>query len=93
MLIIYFYITIVAFLICQVMVPIISRLAIKVELGIDRPSQHKIHQYEVPRLGGIAILSGFFISVLFFVEQESHALRGFLLGGVLIFLTGLIELF
>ena len=91
MLIIYFYITIVAFLICQVMVPIISRLAIKVELGIDRPSQHKIHQYEVPRLGGIAILSGFFISVLFFVEQESHALRGFLLGGVLIFLTGLID--
>jgi UDP-GlcNAc:undecaprenyl-phosphate/decaprenyl-phosphate GlcNAc-1-phosphate transferase len=81
-----------------VLVPLVSRYAIQAGL-YDAPGHRKIHQYPVPRLGGVAIFASFIIG-LGVVGAFGHSPTVFLLGkgnlgllagGTLIFLLGLLD--
>lgn len=84
-----FYILITALMTSVVLIPPISRLSVRVG-GMDSPDERKVHQNDIPRLGGIAIFCAFLFSVLFFIDID-HQTRGFMAGAVVIFLTGLAD--
>jgi len=71
------------------MTPPMSHLAIRIG-GIDKPDDRKVHSYETPRLGGIALFCAFLFSVLFFIDIDRQ-IKSFLAGAIVIFLTGLVD--
>ncbi len=54
------------------------------------PDARKVHETPMPRLGGIAIFLSFLLSVIVYVPVTS-VVRGFLAGGLIIFITGLVD--
>jgi UDP-GlcNAc:undecaprenyl-phosphate GlcNAc-1-phosphate transferase len=55
--------------------PLVRRLALRFG-AVDRKTRRKIHDRDVPRLGGIAIAAGFFVSIsilAFFVQAQTNA--------------------
>lgn len=84
-----FYIFLTSLMTAVVMVPSVSKLAIRIG-GIDKPDERKVHCTETPRLGGIAIFCAFLFSVLFFIDIDRQ-IKAFLAGAVVIFLTGLVD--
>ncbi len=85
----YFYIFIASLMTAMIMIPSVSKLAIRIG-GIDKPDDRKVHCTETPRLGGIAIFCAFLFSVLFFIDIDRQ-IKAFLAGAVVIFLTGLAD--
>lgn len=69
--------------------PLSSRLARAVG-AVDQPSDRRIHRTPTPRLGGLAIMAGFFIPVLWFVPGDPGT-RGLLAGALLITLLGAVD--
>ncbi len=57
---------------------------------VDRPSGRKIHNDEVPVIGGIGIFCGFIVSLFTLNLPEEHIL-GFVLPAILIFVVGLVD--
>lgn len=53
-----------AFITSFVITPYTMRLAHKVG-AIDVPNTRKVHKTPIPRLGGLAIISGFLVSVIY----------------------------
>ena len=49
-----------------------------------------IHTYPVPRGGGLAIFTGFFLSTVYFLGIDKHSL-GILLGGLLLAVVGFLD--
>lgn len=84
-----FYIFFTSLMTSVILIPPISRLSVRVG-GMDAPDERKVHDNEIPRLGGIAIFCAFLFSVLFFIDID-HQLKGFMAGAVVIFLTGLAD--
>jgi len=78
-----------AFLITLMSTPIIRNWANEKKL-VDKPSERKIHSDHIPRIGGIAILMGFLIP-LFLFASITAPFRGLILGGLIIFATGLLD--
>ncbi len=65
-------------LLTTVLVPVFIRYAVTLRL-VDEPSDHrKIHDHSVPRSGGLAIVIGVFVSLLFWVGFDSDYLMLFL---------------
>ena len=59
--------------------------------AIDVPKDsRRIHKSPIPRLGGLAILVGFLISVLLFVDITLQ-IRGILMGAIIIAIIGVID--
>ena len=84
-----FYTFITALFTSLLMVPFLRRWAL--ERGeLDQPDERKQHTVPMPRLGGIAIFLSFLFSAIIFVPI-SHCTRGILAGGLIIFVTGLID--
>lgn len=90
-----------AFITAYVVTPYSMRLAKKVK-AIDNPSERRINKVPMPRLGGLAILCGFFVSIIYLiislelenkiVLQEYHIkLIGLFLGIIIISLVGFID--
>jgi UDP-GlcNAc:undecaprenyl-phosphate GlcNAc-1-phosphate transferase len=55
----------------------------------DKPGKHKIHKYEVPTLGGIAIFGGFSIGFLMFVNGHMGSISYFMAAVIILFFIGL----
>ncbi len=71
--------------------PLVRILAFKTGIGLDIPKDNRrMHKVPIPRLGGLAIFLGFFISVLLF-SQIDRPLRGILLGAVMIVVLGALD--
>lgn len=85
----------VAALICAILMayaftPIVRVLAFKIG-AIDIPKDdRRMHKKPIPRIGGLAIFLGFFITCLFFCEF-SRELFLMLLGGMLIVILGIVD--
>lgn len=80
---------IVAFLVCIVLTPSVIRFATRKKL-FDIPDERKIHQKDIPRLGGTAIISALFISILLTSGPDNLIeLRYFLAGLLMLFFVGL----
>jgi len=72
-----------------IMVPFLRTWALSRDT-VDVPDARKVHTTPTPRLGGIAIFLAFLISAQTFVPMEP-VVRGILVGGLIIFLTGLVD--
>ena len=55
-----------AFITAFVITPYTMRLAAKVG-AIDVPNERRINKVPMPRLGGIAVISGFFVSIIYLI--------------------------
>jgi len=80
---------IVAGLVVLAVTPLAMRLARAVG-ALDHPSDRRIHREPTPRLGGLAILAGFLVPVLFFLPDDPAA-RALVVGAVLITMLGAID--
>ena len=80
---------VVAFLICYLMTPQVKRFAESVG-AIDEPNERRINILPIPRMGGLAIFTGFVFSSLLFVDM-SMPVMGLLLGAVIIAVMGALD--
>jgi len=83
------YIFVTALFAALTMVPVLCNWALE-NNKVDLPDARKIHKTPVPRLGGVAIFLAFLCSQLLYVEM-TREMRGILAGGLVIFLTGLLD--
>ena len=72
--------------------PIARNFAYKIG-AIDVPrDKRRMHKKPIPRLGGLAIFSGFYVSVLVFCTQYmTKEIRGMLIGSVIIVALGIFD--
>ena len=95
------FIFVTASLASLVLTPVIRHLALHFDLT-DKPSARKIHSERIPRLGGVALFTSFFLPFLFlllfsrynstaqtFFADSTHLC--FATGALLIFLLGLLD--
>ncbi len=78
-----------AFFISILSVPLTAQLARNLG-AIDAPDERKVHQVEMPRLGGLAIFVAFMLSVAIFT-QVSGPMLGLFLGAIIIFSVGVAD--
>ncbi len=83
-----------AFAISIVMTPIAKTISIKVG-AIDYPKDRGMHKKPMPRMGGIAIVCGFLITVLmispFINHLETKKLFGLIIGSAIIAVLGAVD--
>jgi UDP-GlcNAc:undecaprenyl-phosphate GlcNAc-1-phosphate transferase len=58
--------------------------------AVDHPSDRRIHREPTPRLGGLGILAGFLVPVLYYLPEDSAA-RALVCGAILITALGAID--
>lgn len=85
----YFYIFLTALFTSLVLIPPVARLAVRFG-GMDKTDERKVHEQDIPRLGGVAIFFAFLLSIILFFPMDLQT-RGFLAGAMVIFLTGLFD--
>jgi len=82
-----------AFLIALVLTPILRDIFRSYNI-VDRPGQRKVHQYPIPRIGGIPIAVAYF-AALWSLSSSNPALgvnfQKLLPGAAVVFLTGLVD--
>ena len=72
-----------------IMVPFLRQWALS-QGTVDVPDKRKVHVTPTPRLGGVAIFLAFLLATLSFAPIVP-AVRGILVGGLIIFVTGLVD--
>ncbi|MCP4051353.1 MAG: undecaprenyl/decaprenyl-phosphate alpha-N-acetylglucosaminyl 1-phosphate transferase [bacterium] len=85
----YIPILITAFTVTIIITPLVKKLSIRAGL-VDKPSERKIHQTPVPRMGGLAIFTGFIITVSVCLPFNKQ-LAGILSGGLIVLLVGILD--
>jgi UDP-GlcNAc:undecaprenyl-phosphate/decaprenyl-phosphate GlcNAc-1-phosphate transferase len=83
------FIGITSLMLSMLLMPFAIKLA-KVVKAIDVPVDRSVHEEPIPRFGGVAIAISFLITCLLFIPVGSE-LNAFLLGLVIILLTGLAD--
>ena len=76
-----------AMTISMVLIPIMARFAPRLGL-IDKPNDRKIHAVPIPRVGGIGIVVGALVTILFLIPMDNQV-RAYVLGAVVLFIFGL----
>ncbi len=76
-----------AMAISMVLIPIMVRVAPRFGL-IDRPNKRKVHVLPIPRVGGIGIVVGGFIPVLFLLPLDELT-QAYALGALILFVVGI----
>lgn len=71
------------------LVPLLGKLAVRMNV-VDLPNERKVHTRPIPRVGGLAMAVGVFVSLLVFSELD-HFLVSYLLGGLVLVLVGLVD--
>ena len=83
-----------AFAITRVTTPLAKKISIKLK-AIDYPKDRGMHKKPMPRMGGIAIVLGFMISVLVLMQYipdiETRQLAGFMVGAGIIVVLGIFD--
>ncbi len=88
-LLICFYTFMTALFTALIIVPFLRKWSLD-QGNLDIPDERKQHNEPMPRLGGIAIFFSFLFAVLVYVPV-TPIIRGFLVGGLIIFVTGLVD--
>ena len=95
---IYYFITFIISLFAAYLFTILAKNIAPSIGAIDKPSDIKIHNKPIPRLGGLAIYVAFLISMIFiyyfndnlyFISKNK--MIGIFIGGTIVFFTGLID--
>nr|HDM99488.1 undecaprenyl/decaprenyl-phosphate alpha-N-acetylglucosaminyl 1-phosphate transferase [Deltaproteobacteria bacterium] len=71
------------------LVPLFSRLSIRLH-AMDIPDQRKVHERSIPRLGGVSMALGVFITALILLPKNDFV-NAFLIGSAIIVLFGFID--
>ena len=80
----------VAMVVSFAVTPIVKAFAQKVN-AMDVPKDdRRVHDHPIPRMGGLAILIGFLLSVVLFVDITKQ-IRGIILGAVVISACGIVD--
>ncbi|PWI57256.1 MraY family glycosyltransferase [Sulfoacidibacillus thermotolerans] len=79
----------VSFVIVYFSVPYVQKLALRTGF-VDIPNQRKIHKDPIPLLGGLAIYGGFIVTAAIFTHRAPE-FWGITLGGLIIFVLGIID--
>lgn len=80
-----------AYLITMSVTPLVRVMAFKLN-AVDVPKDdRRMHKKPIPRWGGIAIFSGFIISVICFTEVIDRQLLSILIGALIIVITGALD--
>ncbi|EGL82044.1 Glycosyl transferase, family 4, conserved region-containing protein [Caldalkalibacillus thermarum TA2.A1] len=78
-----------SFFVTLLSTPLVKKMAFKVG-ALDYPNNRKVHQEIMPRLGGLAIYLGFFVSCIVFIPMTKLSV-GLILGGIIIVILGIID--
>lgn len=91
---------VISFGLAALLTPLVGRLGHRLGI-VDRPGGRRVHQGEIPRLGGVALFVAFAIAVGIaawrgdltagYGDDDFTRLNGLLVGGLLAFLFGLID--
>lgn len=73
-----------------ILIPIFSKLSLRLNTGVDIPDERKVHALPIPRVGGVAIALGMVFPVVLWVPLEP-VVRGFLAGSAAIVAVGLCD--
>ncbi len=85
-----FYLTLIlCFLTSVLITPLVKKLAFLIG-ATDRPSQRKVHQFVMPRLGGLAIYLSFLLGI-FIMKPLSPNSYAILLGSAIMVLIGFFD--
>jgi UDP-GlcNAc:undecaprenyl-phosphate GlcNAc-1-phosphate transferase len=76
----------IAAVVTLVTTPLTAKLAVRVD-AIDMPRDRDLHEFPVPRLGGLAILAGVLVAALIFMPFNGET-RGILGGALLVAIVG-----
>jgi len=76
-----------AMAISMVLIPIMVRFAPRLGL-IDKPNARKIHAVPIPRVGGIGIVTGALVTILFLIPMDNQ-MQAYVLGAAVLFIFGL----
>src|ERR1700722_11131018 len=89
-----------AVIVTALLTPLVRRAALAMG-AVDEPGARRVHTRRVPRLGGIAIVIGFFVPGVILFAFGTHAARifvasshitlGLVVGGALVVGAGLID--
>lgn len=81
---------VIAFVFSFAMTPVVKRFAFKIK-AIDVPKDNRrMHKRPIPRLGGLAIIFGFMVSILCFGEM-TKSLAATLIGAMIIAVMGIVD--
>jgi len=79
-----------SFFITVVLIPVFSRAALRYNIGLDMPDARKVHRQPIPRVGGIAIMLGVFMSTVFWLPESSFT-HAYAVGAAVIVLLGMVD--
>ena len=88
---------VIAFAISSICIPLVIKVAIKKRLLGEYGEGRHIHKGYVPRLGGVAIYVGVFLSQIYFIISQTgteHITQGYMLllfSSTLLFLMGILD--
>ena len=90
-----------AFLFALVATPLVKKMALRYNL-VDDPSNRKVHELALPRIGGVAIFFAFLFpfTLFFLINLQNQAVDlivaddhvvGFVVGAIIVFLVVLLD--
>ncbi len=85
----FFLVFFVSLSLSMILVPLSRQLAFALG-AVDRPDARKVHSLPLPRLGGVGIAGALLFALLLCVKL-TPLVTAFLLGGVVVILTGLLD--
>lgn len=84
----------IAFGVCLVATPLAKKIAYKTG-AVDYPKSRGLNKEPMPLMGGIAMVLGFFAALIavspFVYDLSKRQLAGFIIGGILIVITGMFD--
>src|SRR6478672_5523216 len=80
---------VVALVIVVLLTPAVGGFARRVG-AVDEPDARRVHQFPVPRLGGLALFIGIFVPALAFLDL-TRPIRGLLIGAAVVTAVGAID--
>ena len=84
-----FLMVFIPFLLVVSIIPFIKKLAFQLN-AVDVPRGRHMHNKITPKLGGLAIFSGFLLGYMLF-GTHSATMNGILIGGFIIVITGIVD--
>lgn len=72
-----------------VLVPAVSLIAVRLQI-YDMPGPRKVHQRPIPRIGGIAMAIGAFVSIIFWAPLD-EVTQAYLMGGLVLVVVGIVD--
>ena len=87
---IYLSAVLLSFFITVVLIPLFSRAALSYNIGLDIPDARKVHRKPIPRVGGLAVSLGVFLSTVLWLPQSNFT-RAYAFGAAIVVIFGLLD--